>query len=26
VESVFERLEGEGGNISSFSYATETRW
>jgi len=26
VESVFERLEGEGGNISGFSYATETRW
>jgi len=26
VQSVFERLEGEGGNISSFSYATEQRW
>jgi uncharacterized protein (AIM24 family) len=26
VQSVFERMEGEGGNISSFSYATEQRW
>ena len=26
VASVFERLEGEGGNISGFSYATEQRW
>jgi uncharacterized protein (AIM24 family) len=26
IQSVFERLEGEGGNISGFSYATEQRW
>ena len=26
VQSVFERLEGEAGNIQNFSYATEQRW
>jgi len=26
IQSVFERLEGEGQNISGFSYATEQRW
>jgi uncharacterized protein (AIM24 family) len=26
IQSVFERIEGEARNISSFSYATEHRW
>ncbi|HEY2014512.1 MAG TPA: AIM24 family protein [Bryobacteraceae bacterium] len=26
IQSVFERLEGEGGNITGFSHATEQRW
>jgi uncharacterized protein (AIM24 family) len=26
IQTVFERLEGEGGNISGYSHATERRW
>ena len=26
IQTVFERLEGEGGNITGFSYATEKLW